>query len=443
MDFDARVPIPPSFFPSSYKTKVTKETLSAVKLDKKHLDAKTIGAGIVAAAALKKSKKGKKESASSSSSSSSSASSSSSSSSSSDSSSSASEETGSEFTKESVSVAAIPIRAHPEDKYHHTHHHSDNFHSNHVHLDSYPEIEVPRAEDNASVKSFKKDFSFGGAFTAAAAPEYSAPEVRERVKVYKCYPESVSTEDSVPIVPEKKRHTKSSAILVEATKTKVKGKMGRSRVSDHHHHHLEHIGSRIDDVLHPSNRYQRSLKAQSVSGGEYYASAKIYKAGGGSSPSAPAQASASVSSNFTIPCHHIRIGDLVILQQRPCQVIRITTSAQTGQHRYLGVDLFTKQLHEEPCVVTHPSPSVVLHSMLTPGFKQYRLIDIADSGSLVVMTESGEVKHKLPVVDQGQLFEKVKSAYGNGSGAVKVLVVNDNGKELIVDFKIQHLGQKL
>ncbi|KAK0945526.1 hypothetical protein LTR91_027158, partial [Friedmanniomyces endolithicus] len=50
---------------------------------------------------------------------------------------------------------------------------------------------------------------------------------------------------------------------------------------------------------------------------------------------------------ITIPCHHIRIGDLLILQGRPCQVIRITTSAQTGQHRYLGVDLFTKQLHEE------------------------------------------------------------------------------------------------
>lgn len=160
-------------------------------------------------------------------------------------------------------------------------------------------------------------------------------------------------------------------------------------------------------------------------------------------PSASAPTAAAVSSNFTIPCHHIRIGDLVILQQRPCQIIRITTSAQTGQHRYLGVDLFTKELHEEPCVVTHPSPSVVLHSMLTPGFKQYRLIDIRDDGKLVAMTDTGEIKAGLKVVDQGQLASKVKSAYGFGTGSVRVLVINDVEEELVVDYKVVHLGQKL
>jgi translation elongation factor P/translation initiation factor 5A len=149
------------------------------------------------------------------------------------------------------------------------------------------------------------------------------------------------------------------------------------------------------------------------------------------------------ASTFTIPCHHIRIGDLVILQQRPCQIIRITTSAQTGQHRYLGVDLFTKQLHEEPCVVSHPSPSVVLHSLLGPVFKQYRLIDIRDDGKLVAMTESGEIKQGLKVVDQGNLYNKLREAYGKGSGSVRVLVIADQGKELAVDYKIVHLAHKL
>jgi hypothetical protein len=149
------------------------------------------------------------------------------------------------------------------------------------------------------------------------------------------------------------------------------------------------------------------------------------------------------SSTFTIPCHHIRIGDLVILQHRPCQVIRITTSAQTGQHRYLGVDLFTKQLHEEPCVVSHPSPSVVLHSLLGPVFKQYRLIDIRDDGRLVAMTESGEIKQGLKVVDQGRLWNRLKEAFGRGSGSVRVLVISDHGKELAVDYKTVHLAHKL
>lgn len=149
------------------------------------------------------------------------------------------------------------------------------------------------------------------------------------------------------------------------------------------------------------------------------------------------------SSTFTIPCHHIRIGDLVILQHRPCQVIRITTSAQTGQHRYLGVDLFTKQLHEEPCVVSHPSPSVVLHSLLGPVFKQYRLIDIRDDGRLVAMTESGEIKNGLKVVDQGRLYHRIKEAFGRGSGSVRVLIISDHGKELAVDYKTVHLSHKL
>jgi hypothetical protein len=193
--------------------------------------------------------------------------------------------------------------------------------------------------------------------------------------------------------------------------------------------------------------YQRSLRAKSVAGAEvsgaaYYSSSSPPQQEQQESVSVSATASAS-SSTFTIPCHHIRIGDLVILQQRPCQVIRITTSAQTGQHRYLGVDLFTKQLHEEPCVVTHPSPSVVLHSMLTPGFKQYKLLDISESGSLVCMTEGGDIKQSLKIVDQGQLFEKLKSAYGDGTGSIRVLVINDRGNELAVDYKIVHLGQKL
>jgi len=162
-----------------------------------------------------------------------------------------------------------------------------------------------------------------------------------------------------------------------------------------------------------------------------------------SSSSHISSAHAQSKSTFTIPCHHIRIGDLVILQHRPCQIIRITTSAQTGQHRYLGVDLFTKQLHEEPCVVSHPSPSVVLHSLLGPVFKQYRLIDIRDDGKLVAMTETGEIKQGLKVVDQGHLWGKLKEAFGHGSGSVRVLVISDHGKELAVDYKIVHLAHKL
>ncbi|KAK0101276.1 hypothetical protein ONS95_006455 [Cadophora gregata] len=112
--------------------------------------------------------------------------------------------------------------------------------------------------------------------------------------------------------------------------------------------------------------------------------------GGSRSSAAPLPASipepAYTPNTVTIPCHHIRLGDLLILQGRPCQVIRITTSSATGQHRYLGVDLFTKQLHEESSFISNPSPSVVVQTMLGPVFKQYRVLDLQDgSGKFLTL----------------------------------------------------------
>lgn len=145
---------------------------------------------------------------------------------------------------------------------------------------------------------------------------------------------------------------------------------------------------------------------------------------------------------ITIPCHHIRLGDLLILQGRPCQVIRITISNQTGQYRYLGVDLFTKQLHEESSFVSHPSPSVVVQNMLGPVFKQYRVLDIRDDGRVVAMTETGDVKQGLPVIDQGGLWNRLNDVFSDGRGSVRVLVINDGGRELAVDYKVVH-GSRL
>lgn len=145
---------------------------------------------------------------------------------------------------------------------------------------------------------------------------------------------------------------------------------------------------------------------------------------------------------ITIPCHHIRVGDLLVLQGRPCQVIRITTSAQTGQHRYLGVDLFTKQLHEESSFVSNPAPSVIVQNMLGPVFRQYRVLDIRNDGRVVAMTESGDVKQGLPVIDQGGLWSRLNEDFANGRGSVRVLVINDGGRELAVDYKVIH-GSRL
>ncbi|PGH31746.1 woronin body major protein [[Emmonsia] crescens] len=145
---------------------------------------------------------------------------------------------------------------------------------------------------------------------------------------------------------------------------------------------------------------------------------------------------------ITIPCHFVRVGDLLILQGRPCQVIRISVSPQTGQHRYLGVDLFTRQLHEESSFISHPSSSVVVQSMLGPVYKTYRILDIREDGRIVAMTETGDVKQGLPVVDQGNLFNRISDAFSDGRGSIRALVINDGGRELVVDYKVIH-GSRL
>ena len=173
-----------------------------------------------------------------------------------------------------------------------------------------------------------------------------------------------------------------------------------------------------------------------------------------------------VPNTVTIPCHHIRLGDILMLQGRPCQVIKISTSTATGQHRYLGVDLFTKQLHEESSFVSNPAPSVVVQTMLGPVFKQYRVLDMEGGCSkfppspstdlrwcvdqwkltnvftVVAMTETGDVKQSLPVIDQSNLWARLKSAFETGRGSVRVLVLNDCGRELAVDMKVIH-GSRL
>ena len=136
----------------------------------------------------------------------------------------------------------------------------------------------------------------------------------------------------------------------------------------HHHHHGHHHHDRVErediDITIGGGRSEPA-PVRSVAVDSQYSSGSGSGAG-------------SVPNTVTIPCHHIRLGDLLILQGRPCQVIRITTSSATGQHRYLGVDLFTKQLHEESSFISNPSPSVVVQTMLGPVFKQYRVLDLKD-----------------------------------------------------------------
>ncbi|KAI0399086.1 hypothetical protein F4802DRAFT_611156 [Xylaria palmicola] len=204
-----------------------------------------------------------------------------------------------------------------------------------------------------------------------------------------------------------------------------KSRMGYYDEDGHYHSFRHGLHKMADRIFHPEGERVEVIRESHSS----------------SAPAPRPTGSGAIPNTVTIPCHHIRMGDILMLQGRPCQVIRISTSAATGQHRYLGVDLFSKQLHEESSFVSNPAPSVVVQTMLGPVFKQYRVLDI-QNGSVTAMTESGDVKTSLPVLDQSGLYSRLSSSFHKGNGSVRVLVLNDNGSELVVDVKVVH-GSRL
>lgn len=233
---------------------------------------------------------------------------------------------------------------------------------------------------------------------------------------------TVSSPKSIPSSRKETRVTEETVEYPQHTHSVAqKSRMGYYDEDGHYHSFRHGLHKMADKILpHHDHHHHHDVEV-------------IRESAGPSGPVGPT----GIPNTVTIPCHHIRNGDILVLQGRPCQVIRISTSSATGQHRYLGVDLFTKQLHEESSFISHPSPSVVVQTMLGPVLKQYRVLDMGD-GALTCMTESGEVKQGLPVLDQGNLWEKIHRAFNTGRGSVRVLVLADNGRELAVDVKVVH-----
>ncbi|KAI3320843.1 hypothetical protein HD806DRAFT_537905 [Xylariaceae sp. AK1471] len=248
------------------------------------------------------------------------------------------------------------------------------------------------------------------------------PQYAEKVSITE---ETIDTPKASPSYRKDVKITEETTEYPRHSSAYQKSRMGYYDEDGHYHSFRHGLHKMADRIFHPEGDR-----------------VEVIRESHSSSVSAPrSNGSGAIPNTVTIPCHHIRMGDILMLQGRPCQVIRISTSAATGQHRYLGVDLFSKQLHEESSFVSNPAPSVVVQTMLGPVFKQYRVLDIQD-GTVTAMTESGDVKTALPVIDQSGLYSRLSTAFNQGHGSVRVLVITDHGSELVVDVKVVH-GSRL
>jgi len=102
--------------------------------------------------------------------------------------------------------------------------------------------------------------------------------------------------------------------------------------------------------------------------------------------------SAGASVTFPQQCSALRKNGFVVIKQRPCKIVEMSTS-KTGKHGHakvhlVGIDIFTGKKLEDICPSTHNMdvPNVIR--------KEYTVISF-DDGYFCLMDDSGETREDL------------------------------------------------
>lgn len=108
------------------------------------------------------------------------------------------------------------------------------------------------------------------------------------------------------------------------------------------------------------------------------------------------------SESFPQQCSALRKNGFVLLKERPCKIVEMSTS-KTGKHGHakvhlVGIDIFTGKKYEDICPSTH--------NMMVPNVsrKEYGLMDIQDDGFCSLLDDDkNETRDdiKLPAGDLG------------------------------------------
>ena len=106
---------------------------------------------------------------------------------------------------------------------------------------------------------------------------------------------------------------------------------------------------------------------------------------------------AGASLTTPIRAGEVKKGMIVMLKDKPCKVIEITTS-KTGKHGHAkanitGLDIFTGAKKQDICPTSHNMTAPVVGSM------DWSLLGISDDGFLSLMTDEGETRDDLKIPD--------------------------------------------
>lgn len=140
---------------------------------------------------------------------------------------------------------------------------------------------------------------------------------------------------------------------------------------------------------------------------------------------------AGASLTFPMQCSALRKNGFVILKDRPCKIVEMSTS-KTGKHGHAkvhltGIDIFTSKKYEDL------SPST--HNMDVPVVKrsEAELVDIDDENMVHVMMPDSNIKSDLRL-PEGELGERIRKAFDEGKTTL-VMIQKSMGEEAIIQSK--------
>ncbi|KAG0255256.1 Eukaryotic translation initiation factor 5A [Linnemannia exigua] len=145
--------------------------------------------------------------------------------------------------------------------------------------------------------------------------------------------------------------------------------------------------------------------------------------------------SAGASLTYPIQCSALRKNGYVVIKDRPCKIVEISTS-QAGKHGHAKVHLFGIDIFKG---VTLDILSSSTHSMDIPVIRceEFVILDIeTDGGFLSLISQNGVPKDDVKI-PEGDLRVDMMSDFRNGKDIV-VTVIAAMGEEAAVSYKAEH-----
>ena len=149
------------------------------------------------------------------------------------------------------------------------------------------------------------------------------------------------------------------------------------------------------------------------------------------------RADAGSSHTFPMQAGSIRKGGHMMIKDKPCKVMDISTS-KTGKHGHAkanitGVDIFTGKKYEDSCPTSH--------NVEVPNITrvEYQLLNVTEDGQVSLLTDSGETKDDLdlPKDTEGKEDEtaaQIRQMFDDGKSLL-LTVVGACGVEKIMGVK--------